>query len=69
MLRFENEEQELLDGLIDAIGSLPEGKAWIAGREIVLTQRGGRVDAIIEAMIAGRSLPASCRSKTRGLSA
>lgn len=56
MLKFENEEQELLDGLVDAIGGLPESQAWIEGREVALAPRGGRVDAIIEAMIAGRSL-------------
>ena len=56
MLKFENEQQELLDGLVDAIGGLPEGQAWIEGREVALTPRGDRVDAIIEAMIAGRSL-------------
>ncbi|WP_374414928.1 hypothetical protein [Novosphingobium colocasiae] len=56
MLKFEIEEQELLDGLVDAISGLPQGQARIEGREIALTPRGGRVDAIIGAMIAGRSL-------------
>lgn len=36
MLKFEKDEQELLDGLIDAIGDLPEGQAWIEGREVAL---------------------------------
>lgn len=56
MLQFEQDEQELLKGLVEAIGGLPEGQAWIEGREVAVAPRGGRVDAIIEAMIAGRSL-------------
>ena len=56
MLKFEQEEQELLDGLIDAIGELPDGQAWIEGREVALKPRSGRVDAIVDAMVAGRPL-------------
>ena len=56
MLKYEQDEHELLDGLVEAIGGLPQAQAWIEGREVPLTPRGGRVDAIIEAMIAGRSL-------------
>lgn len=66
MLKFENEEQELLDGLVDAIGGLPEGKSWIAGREVTLTQPGGRVDAIIEASIAGQPLQLLVEAKREG---
>lgn len=54
-MKFELEERELLDGLVDAIGGLPEGQAWIGGREVAIGPR-GRVDAIVEALIAGRPL-------------
>lgn len=54
-MKFELEERELLDGLVDAIGSLPEGQAWIGGREVAIGPR-GRVDAIVEALVAGRPL-------------
>lgn len=56
MLKLEQDKQELLDGLIDAIGELPEGQAWIEGREVALTPRGYKVDALIAAMVAGRPL-------------
>lgn len=55
MLKFEIEEQELLDGLVDAIGALPQGKAWIGGREVAIGPR-GRVDAVVNAEVAGRPL-------------
>lgn len=55
MLKFEIEEQELLDGLTDAIGGLPGGNASIVGREIAIGPR-GRVDAIVDATIAARPL-------------
>lgn len=54
-MKFELEERELLDGLVDAIGGLPEGQAWISGREVAIGPR-GRVDAIVEALVAGRPL-------------
>ena len=41
MLQFEQDEQELLEGLIEAIGGLPEGQAWIEGREVAVAPRGG----------------------------
>lgn len=55
MLKFEIEEQELLDGLVDAIGALPQGDAHIDGREVAIGPR-GRVDAVINAEVAGRPL-------------
>lgn len=55
MLKSEIEEQELLDGLVDAIGALPEGEAWIDGREVAIGPR-GRVDAVVNAAVAGRPL-------------
>jgi hypothetical protein len=55
MLKFEIEEQELLDGLVDAIRALPRGEAWIEGREVAIGPR-GQVDAIVNAQVAGRPL-------------
>jgi hypothetical protein len=55
MLKFEIEEQELLGGLVDAISALPQGEAWIEGREVAIGPR-GRVDAVINAKVAGRPL-------------
>lgn len=55
MLKFEIEEQELLDGLIDAITSLPGGRASIGGREVPIGPR-GRIDAVVDAMVADRPL-------------
>lgn len=55
MLKFEVEERELLDGLVDAIGALPQGEAWIEGREVAIGPR-GRVDAVVNAAVAGRPL-------------
>lgn len=54
-MKFESEEHELLDGLVDAIGNLPDGQAWLDGREVAIGPR-GRVDAIIEALVAGQPL-------------
>ena len=54
-MKFELEERELLDGLIDAIGGLPKGEARIGGRKVAFGPR-GRVDAIVEALVAGRPL-------------
>jgi hypothetical protein len=54
-MRFEIEEQELLDGLIDAIGALPEGHAEVDQREVAIGPR-GRVDALVDAWIGGRPL-------------
>lgn len=54
-MKFEFEERELLDGLVDAIGGLPEARARIGGREVAIGPR-GRVDAIVEALVAGRPL-------------
>lgn len=55
MLKFRNEEQELLDGLMQAIGDLPEGQAWIDGRDVSIGPS-GRVDAIVDAVVSGCSL-------------
>ena len=41
-LKFEIEEQELLDGLVDAIGGSPEGRAWT-------WLRGGQIDEVARA--------------------
>lgn len=54
-MKFELEERELLDGLIATIAGLPEGQAWIGGREVAIGPR-GRVDAIVETLVAGRPL-------------
>lgn len=54
-MKFELEERELLDGLVEAIGALPEGKARIGSREVTIGPS-GRVDAIVEALVAGRPL-------------
>lgn len=55
MLRSKNEERELIDGLIEAISTLPGGEAWLEGREVAIAPR-GRVDALVNASIAGRPL-------------
>lgn len=55
MLKFEIEEQELLDGLIDAIAALPDGHAQIDGREVAIGPR-GRVDALLDARIGGQPI-------------
>jgi hypothetical protein len=55
MLKFEIEEQELLDGLVDAIGALPEGHAEIDRREVAIGPR-GRVDALIDARVGGQPI-------------
>jgi hypothetical protein len=55
MLKFEIEEQELLDGLIDAIKALPNGHAEIDGREVAIGPR-GRVDALVNAQIGGQPI-------------
>lgn len=52
MLKFEIEEQELLDGLVRAIGDLPNGNASISEREMSLGPR-GRIDALIDAVVGG----------------
>lgn len=54
MSNFENEEQELLDGLINAISALPGGEASINGREVAIGPR-GRVDAVVHAAISGQT--------------
>jgi len=56
MLKFEHDETELLEGLVDAISGLPDGQAWIEGREVSWTSRGEQIDAVVDAMIAGREL-------------
>ncbi len=48
MLKFEIDEQELLDRLINVITGLPDGEAKIDRREASIGPR-GRVDALIEA--------------------
>lgn len=55
MLKFEIEEQELLEELVDAIRALPEGEARIDGREVAIGPR-GRIDAVVNAVVAGQSL-------------
>ena len=62
-MKFESDERELLDGLVDAIGGLPEGRAWIGGREVAIGPR-GHVDAIVEALVAGRSLQLIVEAKS-----
>lgn len=62
MTKFEIEEQELLDGLVDAIGALPQGSAHIDGREVAIGPR-GRVDAVINAEVAGRPLQLIVKAK------
>ena len=61
-MKFESEQHELLDGLVDAIGALPEGQAWINGREVAIGPR-GRVDAIVEALVAGQPLQLMVETK------
>jgi hypothetical protein len=53
MLKFEIEEQELLDRLVETIGELPHAHASIHARELQIGPR-GRVDALIDVVIAGR---------------
>jgi hypothetical protein len=55
MLKFEIEEQELLDGLLEAIEALPNGHAQIDGREVAIGPR-GRVDALVDAEIGGQPI-------------
>ena len=54
-MKYENEERELLSGLVDAIGELPDGRASIVGRAVAIGPS-GRVDAVIDALVARRSL-------------
>ena len=61
-MKFESEDHELLDGLVDAIGALPEGQARLDGREVAVGPR-GRVDAIIEALVAGQPLQLMVEAK------
>ena len=61
-MKFESEQHELLDGLVDAIGALPEGKARLDSREVAVGPR-GRVDAIIEALVAGQPLQLMVEAK------
>ena len=55
MLKYEAEERELLDGLIGAIGTLPDGHAEIDGLEVAIGPR-GRVDALVDARIGGQAV-------------
>jgi hypothetical protein len=52
---FEANEEDLLEGLVGAICAVPRSRARIIRREIPLDQR-RRIDAIVEAEIAGRPL-------------
>ncbi|WP_267347102.1 MarR family transcriptional regulator [Sphingomonas sp. GM_Shp_2] len=54
-MAIDTDEQSLLDGLIDAIGSIPNSHAMIAEREISLAGR-WRIDAIVHASIAGQAI-------------
>lgn len=47
--------KELLDGLIAAIGALPGAEAYVDGREVAIGPR-GKVDAVVNAAVAGRPL-------------
>lgn len=55
MANLEISEQELLDGLVDAIARLPDGYARIDAREQAIGPR-GRVDALVDARIGGQPL-------------
>ena len=55
MLKYEMEEQQLLDGLLNAIGALPESDAHIEDREAASAPQ-GRADAVVSATVAGHPL-------------
>lgn len=55
MLRYEQDELELLDELVATLTRLPHGDARLVAREVAIGLR-GRVDAIVEADIAGHPL-------------
>lgn len=48
-------EEELLDGLVNAIRAVPHARAHLARREMPLDQR-RRIDGIVDAEIAGRPI-------------
>jgi len=49
---FEDDEEELLRGLIDAIKALPRGEAWISTRQPRIDHQ-HQIDAVVRAEIAG----------------
>lgn len=59
---FDANERELLDALVDAIRAVPRARASISRREMPNNQR-GRIDAIVDAEIAGRPIELIVESK------
>jgi len=55
MLRFQNEEQELLDGLFAALAALPDSDGDVTSREVSIGPR-GRADALIDARVGGHPI-------------
>lgn len=54
-MRFQAEEEKLLEGLVAAVAALPGGDACLEGTEIPLGPR-GHIDAMISATVGGQPL-------------